>query len=258
MSDKPYLRLIEILDGLYNPDYIEKENDIDWADLEIKATESIIEELFHFQNDEQRTGFLNFFFRRIFNQGKDYNLGLLKRQYIPDNWTKSEYEYIKNCKLVLNGLITDVSEACLQYDGIDFTEIMENNIKTSTEERPDFVWYVKTKSTPETDISTRKQSLSIPQIALKYYYEGELITRDNGPEIAKKYGFTSKTSGEKLYQNFTFYSKTSNRTGDPGTKIKMKNIIGLVKSVIELLPENKKTKPTDEVKILEKRLLKEY
>lgn len=258
MNDKSYLKLLEIIEGLYNPNCVEKLNDIDWSDMQIKATESIIAELFNFQNDTQRIGFLNSFFRRIFNNGKAYNFGLLKNKDIPRNWTKQEYEYIKNCKLVLNGLITDVSEACLDYDGIDFTKILESNLRTFPDERPDFVWYIRNVSAQETMMPTVKKDLSMSQIALKYIYENRLIDNDNARKIATNHGYTAKTSGNKLYQTYTEYIKQTNRTGDPGTKKKLENKIDLIESVIKLLLDELKQKPKDEVKILKTILEKQY
>lgn len=94
-----------------------------------------------------------------------------------------------------------------------------------------------------------KVKLSLPQIALKHYYEGLIITRKNGKEIAKSYGHSS---GEKLYQWFSKYSSLANRKGDPGgqTAKPLLNKINLFESVIEYLPADKQERAKDEVSIL--------
>lgn len=107
------------------------------------------------------------------------------------------------------------------------------------------------------DLITHQPKLKIDQIALKYVYEGLQITRENGNEIAKQYGHTS---GEKLFQRFTYYLSTANRKAKPDlcTPKKLKNKIKLIESVIELLPIDKQARAIDEVAILNKIYEAEY
>jgi hypothetical protein len=102
-----------------------------------------------------------------------------------------------------------------------------------------------------------KPELSINQIALKFVYEGFQITRENGNEIAKKYGHNS---GEKLFQKFTYYSSPTNRKGKPipYTPKKLNNKIQLIESVIELLSTDIQERAKDEVKILKAFLESDY
>jgi len=102
-----------------------------------------------------------------------------------------------------------------------------------------------------------KPELKIDQIALKYAYEGLQITRENGNEIAKKYGHNS---GEKLFQRFTYFSSPANRKGKPNlcTPKKLDNKIKLIESIIELLPTDKQERAKDEVSILKKIYEAEY
>jgi len=95
----------------------------------------------------------------------------------------------------------------------------------------------------------KTHNLSINQIALKCVYNGPQITRENCNEEVKKYGHTS---GEKLFQRFTFYSSSTNRKAKPSscTPKKLKNKIELFESVIPLLSKDKQAKALDEVKIL--------
>ena len=103
----------------------------------------------------------------------------------------------------------------------------------------------------------QKPELTINQIALKYVYSRRQITRGNGNETAKKYGHNS---GEKLFQRFTYYSSSANRTGKPNlcTPKTLINKINLIESVIELLPSDKQERAKDEVSILKKIYEAEY
>jgi hypothetical protein len=110
---------------------------------------------------------------------------------------------------------------------------------------------------PPEPIVKQKPELKIDQIALKYSYEGLQITRENGNEIAKKYGHNS---GEKLFQRFTYFSSSANRKGKPNlcTPKKLDNKIKLIESIIELLPIDKQERAKDEVSILKKIYEAEY
>ncbi len=100
-------------------------------------------------------------------------------------------------------------------------------------------------------------TLSLNQIALKYVYESKQITRENGNEIARQYGHTS---GEKLFQQYTYYSSAANRKGKPTplTQKKLSNKIELIESVIAILPTDKKQRAVDELKILKSIFDTEY
>lgn len=99
---------------------------------------------------------------------------------------------------------------------------------------------VKEKTPPE---------LSIKQIALKLVYEGAVVNRSNCSEIIKGYGHTS---GDKLFQEFTYFSSLANRKGNPSpaTEKKFQNKIELFESVIELLSDANKQRALDELNIL--------
>ena len=113
------------------------------------------------------------------------------------------------------------------------------------------------KALPPQPIVKQKTKLKIDQIALKYAYEGLQITRKNGNEIAKEYGHSS---GEKLFQRFTYFLSAANRKGKPNlcTPKKLDNKIKLIESIIELLPTEKQERAKDEVLILKKMYEAEY
>lgn len=96
----------------------------------------------------------------------------------------------------------------------------------------------------------------VPVIALLHYYNEQFITRDNAQSIANKYGYTAKTSGEGLYQDFVFYTDNANRKASGETKTKCKNRIESQKRVVELLiDENAKAKAMTELNILKNKLI---
>jgi hypothetical protein len=105
-------------------------------------------------------------------------------------------------------------------------------------------------SSVQTDSKTNK--LKVPQIALIHVYEGSQITRENAGEIAAKHGYTSKNSGEGLFQDYTNYCSTANRKGKPTpcTPKKLKNKIELFESVVNYLSDINKQRAIDEINIL--------
>jgi hypothetical protein len=101
-----------------------------------------------------------------------------------------------------------------------------------------------------------EQSLKLKQIALIHAYNGSSITRENAGTIAGKYGYTSKHSGEGLYQDFLKYVKPAERTAIPTaeTKKTLINKIELFESVLPLLSTEGFQRATDEINILKSHL----
>lgn len=91
------------------------------------------------------------------------------------------------------------------------------------------------------------EKIPIPQIALQYFYEDIFINRENANKYLEG---TGHTSGDKLYNEYIKWTDKQNRKADPESKTKLKNKIKLFENVIDLLPENKKGKAIDELKIL--------
>ena len=108
-------------------------------------------------------------------------------------------------------------------------------------------------SNNEAQISNKKNQTLKPtlkEIALKFTYLNKPITRQNSKSIALENGHTS---GDALYNKFTFYYSTANRKGKPHpyTEKRLKNKISLFKNVIKMLEKPNKDKALDELKILE-------
>ena len=130
------------------------------------------------------------------------------------------------------------------YDiGNKFSEEICNNIILSFEKIIQFLELQKANPIN----SNSKTSLTIGEIALKCFYEGTIITREN----AKNYLIgTGHTSGDKLYQEFSKWSNRTDRKSNPESKLKLNNKIKSFEKVIAELPENKKETAKDELKIL--------
>jgi hypothetical protein len=94
-----------------------------------------------------------------------------------------------------------------------------------------------------------EDKLKINQIALIHNYNREPISRFNCDAIAQKYGHTS---GEKLRQQYSYYSSRSNRINpDDGSSAKTKNKINLIESIIPLLEKEPAIREaTDELNTL--------
>lgn len=102
-------------------------------------------------------------------------------------------------------------------------------------------------------VGSLQRQLTVVQVALIYAYNGEVITRENCKEIAAKYGYYSKTSGEGLYQDYIKYTSAANRKGvkDTNSKKQLTNRIDLLKSVKMLVKDTSRPRLLDEVKSLE-------
>lgn len=97
-----------------------------------------------------------------------------------------------------------------------------------------------------------ENKLSMKQIALIYSYKENNITKGKeSKDIAKNYGFCAKNSGEKLYQTFNRYRKSTDRKGDEGSLMKNKNKKKLIESILPFLENSCYDKAIDEIKILD-------
>jgi hypothetical protein len=183
---------------------------------------------------------------KIYNNVKQTNNDSI---LTPENWEqhketffvqrmatyKQSYTLAEKIKLELSGLKK------LPINKTDY-QILKDRYKAFLEQK---------QALPPQQYTKQKLKLKIKQIALKYVYEGLQITRENGNKIAKQYGHNS---GDKLYNEFTYFSSSANRKGKPNlcTPTKLDNKIKLIESVIEILPTDKQERAKDEVLILKK------
>jgi len=116
------------------------------------------------------------------------------------------------------------------------------------------------KALPPQQTETKTDKLKVKQIALIHVYEGLQITRENAGEIAAKYGYTAKNSGEGLFHDYTNYCSTANRKGKPTpcTRKRLMNKIELFESVVSHLSDNNKQRAIDEINILRTSFENEY
>ncbi len=116
-----------------------------------------------------------------------------------------------------------------------------SNLKERTEKASLAVlkWIKESLSGKAEKDESENEKPKVPQraIALLHYYINDPIEKKNHNQIAKKYGWTSPTSGHKLYLIFNYCRKAKiNRTGD-GTIKSNSNRIKYFKNVISLLNE---------------------
>lgn len=154
-----------------------------------------------------------------------------------------------------------------EYDEIEteglFNNLNQNNFEWLTENvlwvLLDYIYRLYDKW-ETTLIETKTDKLKVPQIALIHVYEGRQITRENAGEIAANHGYTAKTSGEGLFQDYTKFCSMATRKGKPTpcTPQKLKNKIELFESVINYLSDNNKQRAIDEINILRTIFENEY
>lgn len=107
---------------------------------------------------------------------------------------------------------------------------------------------VKETSSEKQDDITQNNKLTLKQIALISFYEGNLITRDNANSIAKNFGHKS---GEKLYQHFLHYSQKENRTKfEHESRRAQRSHILLFESVKQYLNNKQLEKLTNDILML--------
>jgi hypothetical protein len=101
----------------------------------------------------------------------------------------------------------------------------------------------------------RPNKLTVTQAALFCHYTGRVITRKNGAEIAREYGHTS---GDALFNKYTFYQSKANRIGNPETKKKLSNKIQLFEKVAALLAGSAKNQIMSDLNSLQTTYSSQY
>jgi hypothetical protein len=150
-------------------------------------------------------------------------------------------------KRTLKSIDKNVSEEEVNIELLDFQKHLQSKREKIY---IDLINEIRDLSTHQID--TKTDRLKVKQIALFHAYEEIQITRENAGEIAAKYGYKAKTSGEGLFQDYIYYISPANRRGKPipCTAKKLKNKIELFESIVNLLSDKKKQKAIDEIGIL--------
>lgn len=105
-----------------------------------------------------------------------------------------------------------------------------------------------------------EDKLKVKQIALIHIYRQSTISRENADEIAFYAGYKNKKSGEGLFQDYSFFSKVSNRIEEPTptSRVILKNKIELFESVLSHLNEEESVRAIKDIDILKRLLVKNY
>lgn len=132
--------------------------------------------------------------------------------------------------------------------------VIEQNEKTEQLER-----WVKEQRSKLTDTNKlfTEPKVKLKELALEFVYRGKIVNKQNADKVAQKFGFTS---GNKLYQYFSFFSSKVNRTAKPNaeTKKTLLNKIDLFETVITRLPIADKQRAINELEILKSIYKSEY
>lgn len=99
----------------------------------------------------------------------------------------------------------------------------------------------------------RKKELTLSAIALKCYYEGKILNRENA---IKELEGTKHNSSDKLYAHFSKWSNNTDRRAYPESKLKLKNKIELFEKVIESLSLTNRANAIKDLNILKEYLTK--
>ena len=104
------------------------------------------------------------------------------------------------------------------------------------------LWFKQKRA--ELTVNTKLNALTLGQIALIRFYNNDPVTRQNHNAIARQYGHTS---GEKLFQKYTYYSSNANRKGAEDSLAKLKNKIELFESVLDYVAAPHLSKIQEEI-----------
>ncbi|MCS5491765.1 hypothetical protein [Algoriphagus limi] len=144
-------------------------------------------------------------------------------------------------------------------------EKKSNSNQRSTEEKIETNKAIEELNETEKKIKTETESpkvkykdgVTIDRLALYLYFTNDKVYNHNFDEVARDYGYKN---GEKLKKTFSVFTNAIRRFGkciELESNTKKLNRIEEYNWAIERLPEDKKQKATDEMKILESRLTME-
>lgn len=176
---------------------------------------------------------------------------LIIREYINNQLVKGEeyhgFVHSPNFKFQYEKFTNDLVYARVTFDYYNWLiKFSKSRIKSEDNSKNKIK-----KSIPNEDLKTEK--LSVKVIALICFYNNLQITRDNCDEIAAKYGYTAKTSGEGLYQDYSKFVENMYRTKIANeSKVKCINRLKLIEDTIKHLDDTKKGDAEKDYKILEK------
>lgn len=241
----------------------EFENNPDYKDKRKKYHE-IIEEIITGEFlEEYFTRFIDDIDSHILNQIEDYKPEQITTFFLKQIKNSNRLQPEKRKEAIYRGFLTYLYDCQIPNE----VQLSENDKKLAKhtfeayrkyfEELKNRVIELKKEYCGVNKETIHKPELTIKQIALKYVYSGQQITRENGNEIARQYGHNS---GEKLFQQYTLFRSAANRKAKPQpcTPRKLQNKIALLESILNLVPTDNQSRIKDEVLILKRIQEAEY
>jgi hypothetical protein len=119
----------------------------------------------------------------------------------------------------------------------------------------DFIKTLNNVKAPQKLESPEIYDLTLSEIALKCYYEGKILNRENSKDELVG---TNYSSSEKLYAHFTRWSNKTDRKAPPESKKKLMNKITTFENVIESLSETNRSIALKELSTLKEHLTTMY
>lgn len=153
-------------------------------------------------------------------------------------------------------IIDRLSKEPFQKTTSDFMEGLlpkDLNILAAVIGKLDFIKSLQTPKAEKILEIEYDSPLTLNEIALKCFYEGKILKRDNA---IIELEFTKLNSSDKLYFHFTRWSTKLERTAYPGSKARLLNKIKNFERVIKSLPEAKRSAAIDDLNILESYITK--
>lgn len=176
---------------------------------------------------------------------------LIIREYINNQLVKGEeyhgFVHSPNFKYQYEKFTNDLVYARVTFDYYNWLIKFNKSRKKSVDNSKNKIKNNK----PIEDLKSER--LNVKVIALICFYNNLHINRSNCKEIAIKYSYTAKTSGEGLYHDYSKYSDNMYRTKVANeSKVKCINRLKLIEDTIKHLDDTKKGDAEKDYKILEK------
>jgi hypothetical protein len=178
----------------------------------------------------------------------------LMREYFYNQIIKGEKYYgfvhSPNFKIPYEKYTNDLVYTRVTFDYYNWLKEFRNrlNLKSDTKNSKE-----NSKIQKPIKVESKSDRIKVKVIALICIYNGVHITRVNCDEIAAKYHYTEKTSGEGLFQDYQKFSTTNGRIKLASeSKVKCNNRLKLIEVASMHLKGKAKEHAMSEIQILEK------
>lgn len=176
---------------------------------------------------------------------------LIMREFINNQIVKGEKYYgfvhSPNFKLQYEKLTHDLVYARVTFDYYNWLLNFQTSLNKSAANSNKIEPPIRKKADSKTD------RIKVKVIALIYFYNEEPINRINCNEIAAKYNYRQKTSGEGLFHDYLKFNNINGRTKLAGeSKVKCNNRLKLLEITITHLEGKAKENAKKDIQALEK------